>query len=143
METLLQLLGSTAKSRVLRCYKRDDNQVPPQYVLLPVSTIVPASASKDPVIARMGSNTWWELQCSMMAMLRDAVERSSLPASVSWKWMVSITEQEVLRATVFNSSPEVRHRVCSVRDGVFSFPPSHCSFVQDRSVSAAPSLALI
>jgi hypothetical protein len=107
METLLQLLGNTAKSRVLRCYKRDDNQVPPQYVLLPVSTIVPASASKDPVIARMGNNTWWELQCAMMAMLRDAVERSSLPPNVSWKWMVSITEQEVLRATVFNSSPEV------------------------------------
>lgn len=107
MEALLALLGPSAVTKVKRCYRRDDNQVPAQYVLLPVSTIVPAAASKDPTVARMGSSTWWEIQCAMMAMLRDAVERSALPQSVTWKWMVSITEQEVLRATVFNSSPEV------------------------------------
>ena len=107
METLLAVLEPDQLALVTRCYLRDDNQVPAQYVLLPISTIVPASGSKDATLARMGMSTWWKLQVEVMGHLRAAVVKSSMPDDKSWKFLLSITDQEVNRAIEFNKSVEV------------------------------------
>jgi hypothetical protein len=63
MEALLACVppGEPADT-VHRCYRRDTNCVPPQYILLPISVVVPQAGDPDPAVQQAGKDAWWALQ---------------------------------------------------------------------------------
>ena len=72
-----------------RWYRRDDNAVPPSYVLQPISKNIPEFLSKDPDVFSKARDTWWEENDAMREALATASQQTLTDLIESHKFMQS------------------------------------------------------
>jgi hypothetical protein len=92
------VLAPAGAAAATAAYYRDDNAVPPEYVLRP----------------RSGSDTGYDPD-DLRAALGEAAQRAGLPAPARAKYRVSATEQEILRGA-FEAEHAAEHVFCFLRD---------------------------
>ena len=108
-EQLLKFMDqSDDKLNITSWYLRDDNSVPPCYVLQPVSTQIPGINSVDALVVSKAKQEWREMEKRIWSHLRSAAERAGLDEEVKQKYTVSVTQLEVERGVV--TDPEARQR---------------------------------
>lgn len=119
-ETLAALLSVEERTAAQAAYHRDDNAVPPQYVLVPHGDQSPAY---DPEALRRA--------------LAAAARRCGYPEAVLARYTLSATEQEIVKGA-FEAEDAEEHVFCFLRE--LAGLPSHVPpDAQDR---AAPAPAL-
>eukprot|EP00741_Cyanophora_paradoxa_P006783 tig00001041_g6560.t1 len=102
MEALLALVERKDELELLaRWYRRDENAVPVEYVLQPISSV------GEPFWGPGGA------QERLQAALRGAVARSGLPAEARRRYVASITELEVVEGLLARPAAE-RAASCAV-----------------------------
>ena len=79
------------KNLLTRWFKRDDNFVPSNYVLQPISSLLPhynnqSSSAED---RSKASNEWWTALESMQVILRNAASKALTNISETRKYYVS------------------------------------------------------
>ena len=79
-------------------YKRDDNSVPPAYLLQARKIDIPEGASYEETKAakEKESDEWAETEIFLQTMLRAAIEKLSLSDKQKIKYHASATEQEIM-----------------------------------------------
>ena len=108
-EELLKFMDqSDDQLNITSWYLRDDNSVPPCYVLQPVSTQIPWINSVDALVVSKAKQEWREMEKRIWSHLRSAAERAELDEEVKQKYTVSVTQLEVERGVV--TDPEARQR---------------------------------
>jgi hypothetical protein len=58
-----------------RWYRKDDNSVPPAYILLSVSTHIPDFLSEDEGKKKVAKNKWWEESQIMQEALSETAKK--------------------------------------------------------------------
>ncbi|XP_060076014.1 NACHT domain- and WD repeat-containing protein 1-like [Ylistrum balloti] len=92
------------KALLTKWYLRDDNAVPPEYVLQPISKYIPNRLSKDKDLQNEAKDEWNEDECDMQDAL-EASARANLPTQAAEKYYVSITEKEIQKGMLDVSNP--------------------------------------
>ncbi|KAH3755207.1 hypothetical protein DPMN_189897 [Dreissena polymorpha] len=120
--TEFELLTSCLKendldsSLVERWYRRDDNQVPPVYVLQPISSLIPGYRDKNNVEAL---KEWDEVFAKLRECLRFAskkcYEKQRLSEEEMHKYYMSVTEAEIFNGILKLPDSAADHCLCFVR----------------------------
>ncbi|KAH3832819.1 hypothetical protein DPMN_106116 [Dreissena polymorpha] len=77
-----------------RWYSRDDNAVPPAYILASISTHLPDFISMDRDRQKVGKEQWWKESEQMQHALESAATRV-FDQETARKYIISVTEAEV------------------------------------------------
>ncbi|XP_078378424.1 NACHT domain- and WD repeat-containing protein 1-like [Oculina patagonica] len=88
-------------------YRRDDNTVPPCYLLQPISTMFHIN-SVDKDESKKAWLDWFDVVKKIRNQLWSAAEKAGLEEDKKQKYMVSMTQMEVEKGVV--SDPNARHR---------------------------------
>ena len=115
-EKLLQQLDQAGCDEVTSWYLRDDNSLPPCYVLKPISTEFPGINSKNKKETSDAKEKWWEVEEKICRHLRSAAKKAALDEKNRRKYIASITQLEIEKGVV--TDPEASHR-CLVIDRRF------------------------
>ena len=114
-ENLLRHIDDTKSNKdqsdrelVMSWYLRDDNSIPPCYVLQPISTKFAGINSSDEETQQNADKKWRSEQKAIWSHLRLAAERAGLKEEDKLKYMVSMTQLEVESGLV--TYPERNHR---------------------------------
>ena len=106
-EALLQLTDQSDRELITRWYLRDDNSVPPCYLLQPISTQFPIhSANKDEMSKAWAD--WGKVEKRIRSYLRSAAKTAGLKEEAKQKYVVSLTQLEVEKGVV--TDPEASER---------------------------------
>ncbi|XP_060071031.1 NACHT domain- and WD repeat-containing protein 1-like [Ylistrum balloti] len=104
--TLLGVVENEYNRALLnKWYLRDDNAVPPEYVLQPISRVLPNIMSKDAEQYK-AANDQWTSDIGIIQTTLDQAARQSLPENEAEKYYVSITEKEVQAGLLDVTEPE-------------------------------------
>jgi hypothetical protein len=117
-ETVASLLSPTDRIAAHAAYHRDDNAVPPQYVLVPHGNTSPAD---DPEALRRA--------------LAGAARRAGYPDAVLAKYTLSATEQEIVKGA-FQAEHAEEHVFCFLRE-LDDLPDHVPPAADDRAVPPA------
>ncbi|KAH3692060.1 hypothetical protein DPMN_194937 [Dreissena polymorpha] len=94
-ESLMVQVEDPATIRLFRkWYSRDDNAVPPAYILASISTHLPDFISKDKNRQKVAKEEWWKESELMQDALESAATRVFDPETAR-KYIISVTETEV------------------------------------------------
>ncbi|OWF44316.1 NACHT domain- and WD repeat-containing protein 1-like [Mizuhopecten yessoensis] len=93
------------KALLTKWYLRDDNAVPPEYVLQPISKYIPNRLSSDTALQSTAKDEWNDDECDMQDAL-EASARAKLPKEEAEKYYVSITEKEIQKGMLDVTNPE-------------------------------------
>ena len=108
-ESLLQLIDQSGDLELITTwYLRDDNSVPPCYLLQPLSSQFPGIKSADKDEISKAWEDWGKIEKSIWNQLRSAAEKAGLEENEKQKYTVSVTQSEVETAVV--SDPEASQR---------------------------------
>ena len=108
-ESLLQLIDQSGDLELITTwYLRDDNSVPPCYLLQPISSQFPGIKSADKDEISKAWEDWGKIEKSIWNQLRSAAEKAGLEENEKQKYTVSVTQSEVETAVV--SDPEASQR---------------------------------
>ena len=107
-ESLLQLIDQSYRELISTWYLRDDNSVPPCYLLQPISSQFPGIRSAEEDENSNAWEDWGEVEKSIRSQLRSAAERAGLEENEKQKYTVSVTQIEVETAVVLD--PEASQR---------------------------------
>jgi NACHT domain- and WD repeat-containing protein len=101
-EQVVQHIRGKDKETLETWYHRDNNAVPPEYVLQ----------------SREGEYTenevWWPIESELLAMLRNAVTQANLTPEQRYKYETAVTEQEITEG-IFNAHNAADTGVCFFR----------------------------
>ncbi|KAL4232336.1 hypothetical protein ACF0H5_009907 [Mactra antiquata] len=75
-------------------YTRDDNYVPPTYILASISTHIPDFICNDTERKKVAKNQWWE-ECQKMQDTLEETAKLVFDEETSRKYIMSVTETEV------------------------------------------------
>lgn len=75
MQRTFQILLTNLKLKCFRWYKRDDNAVPPVYVLQRISTLLPDFVSTNKEDRNKAKADWWTDSDKMQDLLAAAAEK--------------------------------------------------------------------
>lgn len=106
-ESLLQLIDQSDRELITTWYLRDDNSVPPCYLLQPISTQFPIKSTDKDEISKAWED-WGKVEKSIWTQLRSAAEKAGLEEKEKQKYTVSVTQSEVETAVV--ADPEASQR---------------------------------
>ena len=108
-ESLLQLIDRSGDLELITTwYLRDDNSVPPCYLLQPISSQFPGIKSADKDEISKAWEDWGKIEKSIWNQLRSAAEKAGLEENEKQKYTVSVTQSEVETAVVLD--PEASQR---------------------------------
>lgn len=106
-ESLLQLIDQSDRELITPWYLRDDNSVPPCYLLQPISTQFPINSINKDEISKAWED-WGKVERRIWGQLRSAAEQAGLDEGDKQKYTVSVTQLEVERGVV--TDPEASQR---------------------------------
>ncbi|XP_033748500.1 NACHT domain- and WD repeat-containing protein 1-like [Pecten maximus] len=92
------------KTLITKWYLRDDNAVPPEYVLQPISKYIPNRLSHDKDLQSAAKDEWNDDECDMQDALEESA-RANLPKEQAEKYYVSITEKEIQKGLLDVANP--------------------------------------
>ncbi|OWF44315.1 NACHT domain- and WD repeat-containing protein 1-like [Mizuhopecten yessoensis] len=93
------------KAQLTKWYLCDDNAVPPEYVLQPISKYIPNRLSSDTALQKTAKDEWNDDEY----IIKDALEvsaRANLSKEQAEKYYVSITEKEIQKGMLDVTSPD-------------------------------------
>ncbi|XP_071805182.1 NACHT domain- and WD repeat-containing protein 1-like isoform X2 [Asterias amurensis] len=101
-------------------FLRDDNCVPPVYVLQPISSKLPYFNRRDePIKSKEQQGEWWSTFELLQSQLRFAAEEAEtkkvLTPEKAKKYTVSVTQDEVQHGILNAPSDQKEHCLCFVR----------------------------
>ena len=106
-DSLLQLIDQSDQELITSWYLRDDNSVPPFYVLQPISTQFPINSADKDVMSKAWED-WGKVEKSIWSHLRSAADKAGLKEEEKQKYTMSVTQLEVERGVV--TDPEASQR---------------------------------
>ena len=106
-EPLLERIDEADRELVTSWYLRDDNSVPPCYLLQPISNQFPINSADKDDMAKAWEG-WGKVEKSIWSYLRTAAEKAGLEEKDKQKYTVSVTQLEVEKGVV--TDPEARQR---------------------------------
>ena len=114
-EALLQLIEQSDRELITRWYLRDDNSVPPCYLLQPISRQFPIhSADKDE--RSKAFEDWCRVEKRIRSHLRSAAEKvGQKEEEAKQKYIVSLTQLEVEKGVVTDPGASQRSLVIDRR----------------------------
>jgi hypothetical protein len=118
MNLILGKLEGKVKELIQNWYKRDENSIPPEFVLQPKG-----DALKD-------YNDWGPIEKELHTTLRNAVDNLPLSSEQRIKYFASATHQEIIRGTL--NSPENSERP---EKHVFAFSRTISGLPEDKSAA--------
>ncbi|XP_069135457.1 NACHT and WD repeat domain-containing protein 2-like [Argopecten irradians] len=92
------------KTLITKWYLLDNNAVPPEYVLQPISKYIPNRLSKDKDLLSAAKDEWNDDECDMQDALEESA-RANLPTEQAEKYYVSITEKEIQKGMLDVTNP--------------------------------------
>lgn len=101
-ESLLQLIDQSDRELVTTWYLRDDNSIPPCYLLQPISSQFPGIKSADKDEISKAWEGWGKVEKSIWTQLRSAADKADLEENEKQKYTVSVTQSEVESAVVLD-----------------------------------------
>lgn len=113
-ESLLPLIDQSNRELITSWYIRDDNAVPPCYLLQPISTQFPIQSADKDELAKAWEN-WGKVEKSIWSQLRSAAQKAGLVEEEKQKYTVSITQNEVEQGVVSNLEANERSIVVDRR----------------------------
>ncbi|XP_052105636.1 NACHT domain- and WD repeat-containing protein 1-like isoform X2 [Mytilus californianus] len=128
-EQLLQAIDSTEDKELLtKWYKRDDNAVPPVYVLQRISTQLPDFISSNVDDKNKAKAIWWIHSDKMQDLLAATAEKCLGPEKAR-NYLVSVTEREVQMGLLDIKHPETcciwfKRNIEKIEDDIPSKPLS-------------------
>ncbi|KAK3736404.1 hypothetical protein QZH41_017906 [Actinostola sp. cb2023] len=91
-----------------RWFKRDNNSIPEEYLLQPITSVLPDYRNYgNPELRKKASGMWWAAFERMQIVFRNAAA-NVLDKKERLKYFMSVTEDEVRRGIITSSSPEDR-----------------------------------
>ncbi|KAK3095279.1 hypothetical protein FSP39_012657 [Pinctada imbricata] len=108
-ETLLQYHGmdNNAKNLLQRCYKKDENACPPEYVLLPINHNIPQYLSQNEVEQKTAKDQW-QKECQEMVLALCEASEKLLSKEEAFKYSKTVMEIET-QAGVLESKEPNKH----------------------------------
>ncbi|KAK3103292.1 hypothetical protein FSP39_018264 [Pinctada imbricata] len=104
-EQLLTAMSPEQKNRILKWYIRDDNAVPPSYILQSISKLIPDFTSRNTEKRNGAKSEWWdENQAVQEALVSSATQ--VLGKEGAMKYIISITHLETQKGLLQSVSPE-------------------------------------
>lgn len=96
-EKILKYVDFSDQRQLLsKWYIRDDNAVPPKYILQPISTHLPDYIEQgDKEKQNLAKKIWWEESDSMLEAVVTAAEKA-LPPEDAYKFKLSVTHTEIM-----------------------------------------------
>ena len=119
MDAILGMLAAKDKELMARWYRRDENAVPPEYML----------QSKEKALKE--NLVWGTVETDILKTLRDAVNKLSFTPEQRIKYFASATHQEIIRGAL--NPPEDGE---SPEKHVFAFSRNIAGLPQNRSAKA-------
>ncbi|XP_077983798.1 telomerase protein component 1-like isoform X2 [Glandiceps talaboti] len=106
-EKILATLSEPDRELVIQWYRRDDNALPPCYLLQPISQQFNVdSPTKD--VSDKAWEQWTKTERKISTILNEAIEQIELCEKEKRKYMASVTEREVELGII--DDPEAPHR---------------------------------
>ncbi|XP_076472592.1 NACHT domain- and WD repeat-containing protein 1-like [Babylonia areolata] len=91
------------KQLLTKWFKKDDNAVPPTYVLQPISSHLPDFLSNEKSLRSEAANQWWEESAAMQTAIGQAAF-TCLGKERAHTMMQSVTEAEIREGMLANSA---------------------------------------
>ncbi|XP_032238906.2 NACHT domain- and WD repeat-containing protein 1 [Nematostella vectensis] len=106
-EKLLSVITSAEDLDLVKYwYWRDDNNVPPEYILQPISSRLPHFRDAEHAqLRRDASDKWWAAYERIHGILRVAADKA-LSESAARKYHMSVTEEEVRAGVLESTHPD-------------------------------------
>lgn len=114
-ESLLQLIDQSDRELVTTWYLRDDNSIPPCYLLQPISSQFPGIKSADKDEISKAWEGWGKVEKSIWTQLRSAADKADLEENEKQKYTVSVTQSEVESAVVLDPEGSERSLIIDRR----------------------------
>ncbi|XP_033761972.1 NACHT domain- and WD repeat-containing protein 1-like isoform X2 [Pecten maximus] len=83
-----------AKELLKKWYRKDNNAVPPMYLLSPISKHLPDFLSSDKDASKEAKTKWWQESDTMQEALESSAEQA-LGVEAAKKYIISVTEKEI------------------------------------------------
>ncbi|XP_069110617.1 NACHT and WD repeat domain-containing protein 2-like isoform X2 [Argopecten irradians] len=94
-DKIFAVIESTeAKELLQKWYRKDNNAVPPMYLLSPISKHLPDFISSNKDASKEAKTKWWQESDIMQAALESSAEQA-LGVEAAKKYIISVTEKEI------------------------------------------------
>ncbi|XP_048740917.2 NACHT and WD repeat domain-containing protein 2-like [Ostrea edulis] len=93
------------KGLLQKWYRRDDNSIPPMYVLQTISKLLPDYLAHDQEKKKSAKSQWWSESEALQKTLTETSQRV-LGEQEAMKYVISITHLEVLKGILECKDPE-------------------------------------
>lgn len=113
-ESLLQLVDQSDRELITSWYLRDDNSVPPCYLLQTISTQFPINSTDKDEVTKAWED-WGKVEKRIWSHLRSAAEKAGLDEEEKQKYTISVTQLEVERGVVTDAEASQRSLVIDRR----------------------------
>ncbi|KAL3862492.1 hypothetical protein ACJMK2_008453 [Sinanodonta woodiana] len=117
-DTLLSSLRESQRevTQLLTWFKRDDNIVPPMYVLQPISSVIPGYKEMGNEEAQQHWETNYnELRNSLKFASQKCFDKGLITEDVMHKYFMSVTEDEIFHGILNFPGDPTEHCLCFVR----------------------------
>ena len=109
LEVLLEWIGNEmpeAMSTLTKWFLLDENKVDAVYILQPIDSIYPAYTDQsDWAKHKEAKNLWWkDFEVMQKALRQAALNNTSLPKERRDLYIISVTNEEVMRGIVWNEN---------------------------------------
>lgn len=98
-ESLLERIDEADRELITSWYFRDDNSVPPSYLLQPISSQFPITSMDKDEMSKAW-DAWGKVEKKVWSLLRTAAENVGLDEKGKQKYTFSVTHLEVERGVV-------------------------------------------
>ncbi|KAL3862495.1 hypothetical protein ACJMK2_008455 [Sinanodonta woodiana] len=117
-EALLSALRESQRevTQLLTWFKRDDNIVPPMYVLQPISSVIPGYKEMENKEAQQHwDKIYNELRDSLKFASQQCFDKGLITKDVKHKYFMSVTEDEIFNGILNFPGDPTEHCLCFVR----------------------------
>jgi hypothetical protein len=100
MNPILGKLEGKEKELIQNWYKRDENAIPPEYVLQPKPRLEADETKRTEEIKALEYNLWKPVETQLRESLRKAVKNLDFSSEQKIKYFASATHQEIIRGAL-------------------------------------------
>jgi hypothetical protein len=100
MIAIERVLEGKEKELIQNWYKRDENAIPPEYVLQPKPRLEADETKRTEEIKVLEYNLWKPVETQLLEILRKAVKNLNFSPEQNIKYIASATHQEIIRGAL-------------------------------------------
>lgn len=122
------VLAGKEKELIENWYKRDENAIPPEYVLQPKPRLEADETKRTEEIKILEYNLWKPVETQLREILRNAVKNLDFNPEQKIKYFASATHQEIIRGALNPENEDKRPE-----EHVFAFSRKIKELIKDKS----------